>query len=104
MRSIATTILLLALTTAAAAAPTGGWFDMENCGMCKNLTQDAELFESMDWNNHLFANGLVEVTVVFYQCVLTSHHARAGSFAELFHHLCRDCHDLVLLGGAHAIR
>jgi len=58
-------VLLLALTAAAAqAAPADAWFDMDNCGMCKNLTEDAELFANMTWDNQLFANGLVEITTV----------------------------------------
>lgn len=65
MKILNTTILLLALTTAAApAAPGGGWFDLENCAMCENLTADEELFANMEWTTHLFANGLVEVTTV----------------------------------------
>jgi hypothetical protein len=58
------TILLTALAATATAGSADGWFDLENCGMCKNLTEDAELFENMKWETHLFANGLVEVTTV----------------------------------------
>jgi len=55
MKTLKLMVLLLALTAAAAqAAPADAWFDMDNCGMCKNLTEDAELF----------ANGLVEITTV----------------------------------------
>ncbi|MBC8423172.1 hypothetical protein H8E07_03525 [bacterium] len=65
MKILNTTVLLLALTAAAAlAAPGGDWFDLENCAMCKNLTADQELFDSMVWTNHLFANGVVEITTV----------------------------------------
>ncbi len=32
--------------------------------MCKNLTDDQELFEGMVWDNQLFANGMVEITTV----------------------------------------
>ena len=60
-----TMISILVLTAvAASAAPTGGWFDLENCAMCKNLTSDQELFDNMDWDNQLFANGVVEITSV----------------------------------------
>ncbi len=64
MKTLHTTILLLCLSAAALAAPSGGWFDLENCAMCKNLTEDQELFANMEWNTHLFANGLVEITSV----------------------------------------
>ncbi len=40
------------------------WFDLENCGMCKNLHNDEELFENMQWDTKLFAQGLIEVTTV----------------------------------------
>ena len=40
------------------------WFDMDNCGMCKNLHNDEELFNAMQWDTKLFAQGLVEITTV----------------------------------------
>ncbi len=65
MKTTLTMALMLILTVAvASAAPVGGWFDLENCAMCKNLTDDQELFANMEWDNQLFANGLVEVTSV----------------------------------------
>jgi len=65
MKTKIVTILTLALAAAIApAAYGGGWFDLENCGMCKHLTADAELFENMDWETHLFTGGLVEITTV----------------------------------------
>jgi hypothetical protein len=59
------TAAVLAVTTGvAAAASTDAWLDIENCGLCKNLTTDKELFAAMEWDTKLFANGLMEVTTV----------------------------------------
>ena len=64
MKSLATTLLVVLASAVALAAPGDGWLDLDNCSMCKNLTEDAELFESMTWETRLFANGLVEITTV----------------------------------------
>jgi hypothetical protein len=64
-KTMITTAAILLMTTAAlAAAPTGNWFDLDNCAMCRNLTADEELFSNMQWENKLFANGLLEITKV----------------------------------------
>jgi hypothetical protein len=65
MKTLITIATMMVLTVAvAAAAPSGSWLDLENCAMCKNLTDDQELFANMTWDTRLFANGLVEVTTV----------------------------------------
>ncbi len=64
MKTLISTLSLLVLAAAAVAAPAGGWFDLEDCSMCKHLTADQELFSNMKWETRLFANGLVEVTTV----------------------------------------
>lgn len=56
--------ILLLTAGVALAAPNEDWFDLENCGMCKNLTTDQELFAAMQWDTKLFANGLIEITTV----------------------------------------
>lgn len=66
MKKLMMTIVALATLTAglALAADAEPWFDLENCGMCRNLTTDPELFQTMLWETKLFANGLIEVTTV----------------------------------------
>ncbi|MBU0741255.1 hypothetical protein KKG45_03915 [bacterium] len=59
-----TTFLAVVLLLAGVSLAAEDWFDLENCGMCKNLTEDSELFANMTWDNQLFANGLVEVNTV----------------------------------------
>ncbi len=59
-----TILILTLLATVAFAGDTTDWFDMENCGMCKHLLEDAELFEAMTWNNYVLTNGMMEVTTV----------------------------------------
>lgn len=63
MTTLRTVILILALSaTAALAGDPATWFDLEGCGMCKNLLEDQDLFQHMDWKNHKLTNGLMEVT------------------------------------------
>lgn len=66
MKKILTLVAVLsaAVATSAPAAPQGAWLDLENCGMCKNLHNDTELFEAMQWDTRLFENGLIEITMV----------------------------------------
>lgn len=64
-KTMTTTMVILAMASAVAmAAPIDTWFDLDNCAMCKNLSADQELFDNMQWENRLFANGLVEITTV----------------------------------------
>jgi hypothetical protein len=60
---LALTILMLTLPMSALAddAP---WFDLENCGMCKNMVAEKGLMEAMEWENYLTADGYMTVTVV----------------------------------------
>lgn len=66
MKKLMLTIVALATLTAgvAQAEHHEPWFDLENCGMCKNLMKDRELFSAMQWETKLFANGLIEITTV----------------------------------------
>ncbi len=59
------TILALAfalLGAGAALASEKAWLDLENCGMCKNLMADQDLFDHMTWDTYLLAGGMMEVT------------------------------------------
>ena len=60
MKTLLLTILTLSLAVTAFAGD--AWFDLENCGMCKNLMNDPELFSAMTWNNYEVKHGLMEVT------------------------------------------
>jgi len=60
---LALTILMLALPLSAVAGDMA-WFDLENCGMCKNMSAEEGLMEAMTWENHLTADGMMSVTVV----------------------------------------
>lgn len=40
------------------------WFDMENCGICKNLTTEKGLMEHMHWENYNIPTGMMSVTTV----------------------------------------
>lgn len=44
--------------------PTAKWFDMENCEMCKPLTEHPELMNNMSWEQHNITNGIISVTTV----------------------------------------
>ena len=66
-------ILVLALVAFAIPALAGdphamktesGWFDMENCGFCKNLVKNPDLLPHMQWENHSLPNGSLSITVV----------------------------------------
>ena len=60
MSKFRTTILTLTLiATVAFAGDPATWFDMENCGMCKHLLEDAELFEVTTWDNYILTNGMM---------------------------------------------
>ncbi len=40
------------------------WFDMENCGMCKNLSAEKGLMQNMKWEQHNISNGVMSVCTV----------------------------------------
>lgn len=61
------TLALATLVAGAAFAGPGGdkaWFDLENCGMCKNLMAEEGLMDHMQWENHIIATGAMSVTKV----------------------------------------
>ena len=57
---LALAVMLLGAGSALAAEK--AWLDLENCGMCKNLLADMDLFEHMNWSTHVFSAGMIEVT------------------------------------------
>ena len=72
MKKIALIVTACAVLTLAAAAVAGdhplktesGWFDMQNCAFCKNLSADPELLPHMTWENHNFAGGMIQIATV----------------------------------------
>ena len=61
---IALTLACLTLTVAVATAGDKAWFDLENCGMCKNMMAETGLMENMEWETHVIASGMMSITVV----------------------------------------
>jgi hypothetical protein len=57
---MALAVILLGAGSASAAPK--AWLDLENCGMCKNLLVDMDLFQHMTWDTYLLTNGMMEVT------------------------------------------
>jgi hypothetical protein len=41
-----------------------GWWDMENCEMCKPFTAHEGLMENMVWEIHNISNGIIMITTV----------------------------------------
>lgn len=41
-----------------------GWFDMNHCAFCKNLTADPGLLPHSTWETHPIADGMVEIITV----------------------------------------
>ena len=56
---IALVLACLTLTVAVATAGDKAWFDLENCGMCKNMMAEEGLMENMKWETHAIAAGLM---------------------------------------------
>jgi hypothetical protein len=66
-RSVKLTLLMgLILAVGISSAYAGGkeWFDMENCDMCKPLTENPQLLMHITWEQHNISNGIVSVTTV----------------------------------------
>jgi len=60
-------VLAVALPAVAGDHPSGtetGWFDMENCTFCKNLTVDPGLLPHTTWENFSIDNGMMNVVTV----------------------------------------
>jgi len=72
------------LTVSAFMVVTAGqssWMDMENCEMCKSLTEEeSALLENMTWEHHDISDGLVSVSTV--APAYMEHFRRASKRAE----------------------
>ena len=64
-RALSLTLVAVVAIAAVSFAGDGEskWFDMENCGMCKNLNHEGML-EAMTWEQYGISNGVVAVTNV----------------------------------------
>lgn len=40
------------------------WFDMENCKICKNMSNEKGLMENVKWEAYLIDNGMMSIAVV----------------------------------------
>ncbi|MCH7592581.1 MAG: hypothetical protein IH989_07380 [Planctomycetes bacterium] len=63
-RMIALALLVVLVAAVGNTAGEKPWFDLENCGMCTNITATPGLMESMQWEQHNLSNGVVVVTTV----------------------------------------
>jgi hypothetical protein len=68
----------MVVLAAAAIAGEGAWFDMDNCAMCRNLTQQEGLLENMSWETHSISNGMVAVASVKADYMKAYNAARMG--------------------------
>ncbi len=62
-------LVVLVAASALAAEPDmykseSGWFDMNHCAFCKNLTADPGLLPHSTWETHEIENGMVEIITV----------------------------------------
>lgn len=58
---VVTTCLLPA---SASMAGEDSWFDLENCGFCKNLGAELGLMDNIMWETHIIENGSLTITQV----------------------------------------
>ena len=40
------------------------WFDIHNCGMCKNMAAEEGLMDNLNWETHKISNGMVTITTI----------------------------------------
>ena len=63
-RSLLLSMAVLALAAVSAGAQDTPWFDLVNCGFCKNLAAQEGLLEHMKWENFVIGTGMISVTTV----------------------------------------
>lgn len=64
VKSILLVFGIIFLASFMAIAQDAGWFDMENCDMCRPLTEDPELLDNLTWEIYEISNGIVMLTTV----------------------------------------
>ena len=40
------------------------WFDIQNCGMCKNFSAEEGLMDNVDWETYKISNGMLTITKI----------------------------------------
>ncbi len=43
------------------------WFDIHNCGMCKNMAAEEGLMDNLNWETHKISNGMLNDEAVVKQ-------------------------------------
>ncbi len=64
MLVIVASLILLTAAYAEEADQQKAWFDLENCGMCKNFAAEAGLMDNLKWETHLIAEGSLSIAMV----------------------------------------
>lgn len=65
LRKLGMGVLVLVISMFVIAGAGKPWFDMDNCGFCKNLTAEEGLMEHITkWEHHNVKNGAVSITEV----------------------------------------
>lgn len=106
------TVLSLVALVAAGVAFAGelGWFDMQNCDMCKNLSKNPEVLNAITWEQANISNGIVCVTTVpdkYIEAYRAAHESMGETSKRLQSgeqlHLCGSCTALgaCLMKGPH---
>jgi hypothetical protein len=62
IRRLSVIVFAALVVAGASAAGESAWFDMENCEMCSNMSQ--ELMKNLSWENVDISNGIVCITTV----------------------------------------
>jgi hypothetical protein len=76
--------ILLAFSLCAGIAVAGEdapWFDLVNCGMCKNLSATPGMLDAMAWNHYVIDEGMMTVAVVPDQFEEAWHSAKEAMHA-----------------------
>ncbi|HEX9640475.1 MAG TPA: hypothetical protein VGB13_04105 [Candidatus Krumholzibacteria bacterium] len=82
MRKSILVLLALSLCAGVAVAGEGGaWFDLVNCGMCKNLSATPGMLDAMTWNHYVIDEGMMTVAVVPEQYEEAWHKAKEAMHA-----------------------
>ena len=87
------------------------WFDIENCGICKNFGAEEGLMDAMKWETHKIENGMLSVMTIdpAYREGFDRANANMGETMAKIHagesvHLCGFCTSFgsLMMAGANA--
>lgn len=58
-------IALVALACSSVdAQEESSWFDLDNCAICKNMSDVEDLLPNIKWENHKIPNGMLSISVI----------------------------------------